>query len=317
MKVDNLLALYLYQHKELSLPGIGSFTMDENAVLPDENAKVKPILEGIHFSSKTAPVYTDALIDFIKAKTGKMKALAIADLDSYTLLAQQFLNIGKPFLIEGIGTLLKTQEGHFEFSAGTPVNVRLEEPTNSKQGDNKRKSVFMEELKESSSSGAGRKGVLVLGVLLTLALVVWGGYYLYNKNAGDTSIATNIAAETTTTISNTTDTLNTLPDTTQTIVVKTDTVTTTIAPPTTPTSANTVAVANGSFKVVLWTSRNKALLQTQVDKTSGKVKLGQKDSTRYFLYIPFTGAATDTTRVRDSVKLWFWGNRDMKVYVTQ
>lgn len=316
MKVDNLLALYLYQHKNLSLPGIGSFTMDENAVLPDENAKVKPVIEGIHFSSKTEPVYADALIDFIKAKTGKMKALAIADLDSYTLLAQQFLNIGKPFLIEGIGTLLKTQEGSFEFSAGSPVNVRLEEPLNIKQGESKKKSVFAEERTERSNGVAGRKGMLVLGIVLTLALVGWGAYYLYNKNAGNEPAA-NLAADAGTTLNTTADTLNTIPDTTQTIAVKTDTVTTNT--PITVTTATTTALpaSSGSYKVVLWTSRNKALLQTQVDKTSGKVKLGQKDSTRYFLYIPFNGAATDTTRVRDSVKFWFWGKRDMKVYVTQ
>jgi hypothetical protein len=316
LKVDNLLALYLYQHKNLSLPGIGSFTMDENAVLPDENAKVKPVIEGIHFSSKTEPVYADALIDFIKARTGKMKALAIADLDSYTLLAQQFLNIGKPFLIEGIGTLLKTQEGHFEFSAGTPVNVKLEEPLTIRQTDNKPISLFSREATEKSGGIAGRKGLLVLGIVLTVALVGWGGYYLYNKNAGNEPAA-NLATDAGTSLTNTTDTLNTLPDTTQTITVKTDTVTTNT--PVTVANEATVALpaSSGAYKVVLWTSRNKALLQTQVDKTRGKVKLGQKDSTRYFLYIPFNGAATDTARVRDSVKFWFWGKRDMKVYVTQ
>ena len=34
------------------------------------------------------------------AQTGKIKALASADLESYLELAQQFLNIGKPYLLE-------------------------------------------------------------------------------------------------------------------------------------------------------------------------------------------------------------------------
>ena len=45
-----------------------------------------------------------------------MKALASSDLCSYIELARQFLNIGKPFQIEGIGTLVRNKSGELEFT---------------------------------------------------------------------------------------------------------------------------------------------------------------------------------------------------------
>ena len=45
-------------------------------------------------------------------------ARASADLDSYLVLGKQFLNIGKPFIIEGLGVLEKSQQGDYEFRQG-------------------------------------------------------------------------------------------------------------------------------------------------------------------------------------------------------
>ncbi len=76
MKVDNLLGPYLYQFKQLSLPGIGTFTLDDKAILPDDSAKVKVPIEGISFSGKSGHQISDELVQYIKEHTGKMKALA-------------------------------------------------------------------------------------------------------------------------------------------------------------------------------------------------------------------------------------------------
>ncbi len=102
MKVDNLLGPYFYQHKRLSLPGIGLFTLAENAVLPDDNAKVKMPIEGISFSAKTGPQLDDSLIVYVKEQTGKMKPLAEADLYSFIATAFQYLQNKMVCLCSGI-----------------------------------------------------------------------------------------------------------------------------------------------------------------------------------------------------------------------
>ena len=81
------------------------------------------MLEGVSFESKPSLKETPDLIAFIAEKTGKMKALAAADLDSHLVLAEEFLNIGKPFAFEGIGIITKLKPGEFEF---TPVSVLTE-----------------------------------------------------------------------------------------------------------------------------------------------------------------------------------------------
>ncbi|MEK7225799.1 MAG: hypothetical protein AAB221_08960, partial [Bacteroidota bacterium] len=109
MKLAPLLAQYLYTHKRLDLPGIGSFVLHSTDVdEPDNNKQGKPIRpEDIHFDNNPGLKEAPDLIQFIAGQTGKIKALAAADLDSHLSIIQQFLNIGKPFLLEGIGSLVK------------------------------------------------------------------------------------------------------------------------------------------------------------------------------------------------------------------
>ena len=45
-----------------------------------------------------------------------MKSLALADLESRMELAKQFLNLGKPYTFEGLGTLIRRSTGEVEFS---------------------------------------------------------------------------------------------------------------------------------------------------------------------------------------------------------
>ena len=58
------------------------------------------------------------LIDFITSQTHKMKALALADLESLSHQAQEMINIGQPYSFEGIGTLSKDAHGTWELSPG-------------------------------------------------------------------------------------------------------------------------------------------------------------------------------------------------------
>ena len=184
MKIDSLLGLYLYQHKKLNLPGIGTFEADQSTIVPEDNDKHHTPVQGITFKQHSNPEPDDSLIDFIKTHTGKMKPLAVSDLESYLMLVKQFLNIGKPFYIEGIGTLQKITDGTLQFTPGDYSSARLETPESSNAG--RRKAADENKKNDAGESrGTGRKAMILLATVATLAVIGWGGYYFYKMNAAN------------------------------------------------------------------------------------------------------------------------------------
>ncbi|HEX4849372.1 MAG TPA: hypothetical protein VFV08_01135, partial [Puia sp.] len=114
MKLPSLLTQFLYQNKKLALPGIGIFTLDPSAELPDGHGKNPHATAGIEFKPTRISQPDDDLIDFIRSHTGKIKPVAVADLESFLTLGHEMLNIGKPFFLEGIGIITKNKEGGLE-----------------------------------------------------------------------------------------------------------------------------------------------------------------------------------------------------------
>jgi len=301
--------------------GIGIFTLDDSAVLTDENAKAKTPIEGISFVSKGIGQSEDSLIEFIKAQTGKMKALAQADLDSYIMLAHQFLNIGKPFYLEGIGTLQKNRDGSFQFNPGTSIAVRNEET------ETKRKSGGYDDsakTPEDSSPKDYRALVLALGVIATVLVIGWGGYYLYNKNAdnGNPSATEN--------------NLRIVPDSQVARNISPDTSTRQSVTPTTPgaPATTTAAPANPSAQVLVPTNQNgfKFILETphkkralyryenikdsrMVQAFDSRIQMETTDSVNFKIFIVIPCAPADTTRYKDSLNAWYYGNSDIKVKI--
>ena len=91
MKIPSLLAQYFYCHQRLDLPGIGTFLLDNASLSALQNSKQRSaMLDGVRFESKPFLKDTPDLIAFIAEKTGKMRALAAADLDSHLVLAEEF-----------------------------------------------------------------------------------------------------------------------------------------------------------------------------------------------------------------------------------
>jgi len=319
VKVDNLLGPYLYQYKKLSLPGIGLFTLDDKAVLPDDNAKVKMTIEGITFNAKTGAQLDDSLIQYIKDQTGKMKALAEADLYSYIATAFQYLNIGKPFYFEGIGTLQKNKDNNYTFSAGTMIHSRSDELPH-KHTEVKNKSAYTNEDAVGGSSFNGGRLFLLLGVLVTLGLVVWGGYYLYNKNANPTeqpaqnevkaAPATDTVAVTDTTGNKPDSTINTL---------KTDSVK--------PAGIQSVATTPATgYKFIFETTEKKTRAAKRYEQLKGvsilkeynnKVAVETKDSLVFKIYTIVPCTPADTAKVKEQLNAWYYGTSQIKVKIEQ
>jgi hypothetical protein len=131
VKIEQLVVQHFYNNKELGLQGFGTFKLKPREdISHNENESDAPLQaekDIIEFTYDTKTTEDHALLLYIVQQTGKMKALAAADIESYLVLAKQFLNIGKPFPIEGIGVLQKSQQGDFTFIQGPFVAPRIEE----------------------------------------------------------------------------------------------------------------------------------------------------------------------------------------------
>ena len=91
----------------------------QGVVLPEENDRTLLSLpNAVQFQNANIAAADKDLISFICENTGKIRPLAISDLDSYLNLGTEMLNIGKPFHLEGIGTITKNKSGKFDFTPG-------------------------------------------------------------------------------------------------------------------------------------------------------------------------------------------------------
>ncbi|HVU59123.1 MAG TPA: hypothetical protein VHD83_28870 [Puia sp.] len=318
MKLPLLLSQFLYQTKKLDLPGIGSFSLDPSAVIPEAGDRhMQTPASGITFKNASIHTPDDALIQFIKDHTGKMKPLAAADLDFFLTTGKQLLNIGKPFYLEGIGTLIKNNEGKFDFTPGEYTPVRLEEVAAEK------KQLATQSFEEpprdyEPPSNNIRQGVLLFGIVAGLILIGWGGYYLYKKNTyveptAETRPAVTVpdsvppptdttrtpsqdpAAQTAATQQAATQPAQTQPADTK-----------SVATPTQQPTANIVSTSPDAslYKFVILETERKGRALRRYNQLLGfqlNIKMNQKDSSYFKLYFPIMATIRDTTRIKDSL----------------
>lgn len=177
MKVQDLLFSYLNEHKRMVLPGIGLFVLtgtikkisEEETSIP-ENA--------IEFTADKITSVEDNLLIFLKERTGKMKALAQSDLDSFINNGIQLLNIGKPFDIPGIGVIHKSSDGKISFHQGvaepelflTDQTKLIVQNHSNESGGTKRNST--NKTASTISPDLKRMIVTIAGILI-VAVIIW------------------------------------------------------------------------------------------------------------------------------------------------
>lgn len=316
MKVANLVAHYLYASKSLTLQGIGQFQLDPSAPIPLESEKnQKSMLEGISFQSDPRAGEDTGLVDFIVKQTGKIRPLASADLDSFITLGRQMLNIGKPFFIDGIGTLNKNRDGSYEFSVGNVVTTKLEESQTDRNLKQREHETQQEEAyyERSSSPGQGmmKKLLYALAAVIVISGLGYGAYYLYTQfksgnNASSevakTSNQETIAADSIKPAINT-DSLNAL---------KKDSLSNPALPAPPPGMQNWKFLINYGTDKTKILSRYNRLLEYKT-----LVKLETPDSVNFKLYIPIVAAAADTARKRDSIYKYYNSKSRIPVIIEQ
>jgi flagellar basal body-associated protein FliL len=177
LKFDDHLAQYLYENKFLKLQGIGTFTLDGKVSLP--NASEKEIyypIEGLAFTYNPKEVLDETVITFLVKRLAKIQPLVRSDLDSYLSNIKQFINLGKPYTIEGIGTLSKNNKGLYEFTPGNFLPAKEEL--------NPRRENAEHNYPVSSNTSAGKVFIIILIVLASLAAlggIGWGISTLLSK----------------------------------------------------------------------------------------------------------------------------------------
>lgn len=297
MKIEHLIVQHLFKNRSVTLQDIGTFHLAADAPLPDEsNAGYTLPENAVRFEFDKKAKQDDALIDFIVTQTRKIKPLASSDLESYSILAKQFLNIGKPFPIEGLGVLQKNQEGIYEFTQGNYVHAKLEAaPALLKE---KAENEISFSATTSPREKQKSKSWLLIGILLLLFITAGVLYYFFKKSNKDSGtepvVIDNI-------------TVDSIPHNNPDTTIKLQAV------PADSSKPLTTAVKTDSFnfKIVLKEYPNKLLAEKAYNKLTSyghKLLIYPKDSTVYKIAMPFMNPLSDTTRMRDSLRRFFQGN---------
>lgn len=288
MKIELLIAPYLLTYKTLSLQDIGTFHVTQDLVLPTEQDKELMLPENaIRFDYNPRAGQDDAFIKYIMEQTRKIKPLATSDLESFTMLGKQFMNIGKPLILEGLGMLFKNQSGQYEFKQG----ISYHNPVDTQSPQLKEK-----ETAEISFSTPPRKqgnknwlaAIIVLVIAVALGLLFYSLRSKKNEQAEKPVVLQQ-------------ETLPSKPDTLATALEQKKVDSLASIPPKTDSF---------SFKVVIREYNNAAMAEKKQAqfKTYGYQLMQIKvDSTHYLLAMPFMNPLSDSTRIRDSLKILFGG----------
>lgn len=278
MKTEHLIVQYLYSNKKVALQDIGTFTVSPDISIDPESDKdfaLPPDAIRFEYDPKTEP--DEGLIQYITDHSRKMKALASSDLESFIILNKQFLNIGKPLVLEGLGTLQKTQIGEYAFSQAGTSHVIREERTKQITEKEKEKISFITPPKDKSNGG-GKSALGILMLVLVLG-AAFAAYYFYNKNKENNSPEISEQPNTETADSS--------------------------ATKRTADSAARKAISDpNSFYIVLNEYPNIAAAEKRVKVLSTyghNVSIHTNDSATYKVRMPFVTPLSDTLRARDSI----------------
>ncbi|MEO7446238.1 MAG: hypothetical protein ABIT96_06490 [Ferruginibacter sp.] len=278
MKVEQLIVQYLYNNKHVSIQNMGSFAISPQiSLLTDNDKDVSLPPNSIEFIYNPNESQDDGLIDFIIKQTRKIRPLATSDLESYSILSRQFLNIGKPLVIPGLGTLQKNQIGTYDFMQGTIMNARLNDPAPIKEDKHDQDPVFKLPAREKKS-----KTGIILILLLMVIMAAGAMYYLLRKTDSEQPVTTTIVPAT--------DTLVNMPAPADTLPA--------------------VAPKPYAYAVVFRQYQGLPAAQkayVRFIKFGHKLVLTTTDSVTFNLAMPFDRPLEDTVRLKDSLAKFFQG----------
>lgn len=275
MKLSPILSRFLIENKKLGLPGIGTFYAEEATVSDPDNRKGSPAIE-IRYKDEKVKVFSQELVDFVAKETGKMKVLAASDLASQLDDVIQYLNTGKIYLLQGIGSLItKPDNSGYYF-----------EPETSLTAAKKKEPVVVEKaaipqayIDESPSSSKSKKQGIIIALLTLLAVAATVWFYL-KKDNNDSGLT---REETTSSV--------------------TPAIADTLKKEETKAPASATIGSTGFYRYILETTQQpRASKRFSQLKTFGwAVELETTDSVNYRIVMKLPAAGADTIKVKDSL----------------
>lgn len=207
--VDQLITRFVYQHGEISLQGIGTIKLLD--AIPDteylQKHKLTPI-QGLEFVHQKTAQTTPAFVKFYAEQRGKIASLAENDVEAYLSMASQFLNIGNPVELKGLGTIAKQKDGTLVMNPGYFIAAKDDGPAPKFRERHQKTAADYAAEKEAEEQTEQRNKTL-RGVLMALAAVavLAIGWWIYKSGIGreaDTAIvatdsglsATDLSADT-------------------------------------------------------------------------------------------------------------------------
>ena len=295
LKIPQLLIQYLYKNRKMPLPGLGIFTLDKSVVLPEENDRVLLSMpNAVQFQNANIIAADKELISFICEHTGKIRPLAISDLDSYLNLGYEMLNIGKPFHLEGIGIITKNKNGKFDFQPGEYTLIR----ENAGQDNHGKKSHYAKDKKQGNTTPVLQNRNLLkwLALVAAVAIVGWGGWLMYKKNA---TAINEPAAVTSAQVQE--------PQAAKKDSLQNDSTRSDSGKIPSPNARQPLSTGNESmnYKWVILATTNKPHALRRYNQLASfdlKVHLYQKDSTFFKVYFQFPSLVKDTIKIKDSLR---------------
>lgn len=168
---DQYITDYLHANQEVTLENIGTIYKP----LPSAENELPVHSANYLFTFGKKAVTTPALIDFIVSASGKSKTLIESDIRSHLELSKQFINIGKPYELPGIGRLSLGKNREYELTA-SDYNAKPEE------GRSYRKQPQQNAVNTAGTSKNTRPAVMLFVFMIAiaiLAIVGWGAYKLF------------------------------------------------------------------------------------------------------------------------------------------
>jgi hypothetical protein len=297
VKIEQALVLYLLKHKQLSLQRIGTFKID--GLIPENSDNDKPVVippDSISFIYNSKTGEDDDLIDYIVQNTKKIKPLASADLDSFLTLGLQFLNIGKPFTIQNLGTLEKLKTGALEFRPG-PLIQRVEAPKVKIQDEGAEKheeNLFNDYQRKPEGNG---KMIIIISIVLIIGIGAWAAWhYASNKNE-------EVPAP---------DAVSVVPIADSSAILQQDSVNAARKLADSALAAQKNPADSFTFRVIVKETNNKAvaLARLEILKSYGRdVIMYTPDSVTFKIGQQFALPLADTTKVLDSLNKYYYNGK--------
>lgn len=318
LKIAALLTNYLYERKKLIIPGIGYFSLDPSLEVPDPADKnFVQFLYNIQFQEDTTLQLDEELIDYIRQLTGKIRPLAKADFESYLSDCKLILNIGKPLFMEGIGTIQKNKRGQYSFIAGEVSTEKVEsfpaEKPSERNGE--RKFLYNSEYTSQDNNDNTRKILIGAAIIVGLIIIIWGGYQLYNWSVS--KAAEIVIQDDKTEESQTGDSI--IPMKTSDTASSIQSKPVTASQPPKDTSKPIVAAGpQGNYKFVLQVTRLRSIAEANYSKIKpGRpdLQIVQKKDSSFMIFLYKSCSVADTQKVKQELNNWYWGKKEMKVFI--